>query len=236
IMAEAAAAYALVRCQLDPTVQWVLAVAAAAGSALLFSALAWTPVEVRLACFALLLVVARTVTAEPWERRARVAQAGLVSVGLAAALLLAFGAVLSRLSTLPTVDDFSRAVDALRVAAAGPVAADGPWRIVPVPLLLLAALRPWRALRRYSDAGWLLALACLALPFGNEGGGWAVATPFLALLAGAGWDATRPLAWRRAATALVVLYVILSLVSEPAPTPETLPAPALAAARGMAPA
>jgi hypothetical protein len=197
-------AFVLARCMLDPTVQWALAIAAAGLVALLLSGSA--TLAVPLIVYSALLALLRTATAERWERRWRVLQASLVAALIGwATLALLLGGV-GHWSHLPEVDDIS-AAPAIQFAAADSRAAPraaGGVAAVPLIPLLLAALRPWRAQRRFSDAAWMLAV--LVLVVGPPPGGWAAAvTPFLALLAGASWDAVRPSWARRAATGLAAV-------------------------------
>ncbi len=219
-LAQLAAAYALMRCLLDPALSWALAAGAAMAAAVPAAAIGGESIVAAglgMAAFSALLAVVRTLTAERWERRARVAQASAVSIGLAWAVAAGVLIAVARSSTLPSPDDYGDATRAaaLRVArregtaasrAQGPQLAD-----VPIAPLLLAATRPWRRARRYTDAGWLLALACLAGPSALAAASWPAAAvavvPLLALLAGACWDPARTPWQRRAATVAVLLQV-----------------------------
>jgi hypothetical protein len=209
--------FVLARCLLDPTVQWALAIAAAGLVALLLSGSA--ALATPLVAYSVLLALLRTATAERWERRRRVLQASLVAAAAGwATLALLLGAV-GHCSHLPAVDDISAAPPPLQLAAADAAPpASGGFGAVPLIPLLLAALRPWRAPRRFSDAAWVLAV--LGLLAASPSGGWAAAaTPFLALLAGASWDAARPRWARRTATGLAAaqgLGTLAGLLMAPA--------------------
>lgn len=78
----------------------------------------------------------------------------------------------------------------------------------PLPFLLLLAARPWRRERVRTDVLWLIPIAWLlghmSFTLNTQIGIRHVLPifPFLALLAGACWDATCPIRLRRAATAL----------------------------------
>lgn len=228
-LAQLAAAYALMRCLLDPSVQWALFSGLAIAAALPAAGLCgqWLPwAAACMAGFSVLLVAARVLTAERWEPRARVARAGVVSVGLAWAVAALLALALTRLSSLPSPGEYGRAgqplppFPAVRAAAAASAAHDGtvPSEL-PIVLLLLAALRPWRRQRRYTDATWLLALLCLAVPLWRAAVAWpnnlVAVVPILALLAGACWDAARPPWLRRAATAAVVLHAAAAVLLWP---------------------
>jgi len=222
--AQLAAAYALMRCLLDPAFQWALVAGVAIATVPVGAFLHGSPVAplAGLAVFSLLLVVARTLTAERLEARARVAQASAVSVGLAWAVAGAIVLVVAAASHLPSAGEYSDAtrpaapaglgadIIAVADAASTDVAPSAPARAaglssLPLAALLLAFARPWRRQRRYTDIGWLAALCCFGVPlwvaWGEPGG--VFMSPVAALLAGACWDKSRP-KWARRAAALVV--------------------------------
>lgn len=212
--AQLAATYALMRCLLDPTLQWaVLAglvmVAVPIGAFLHGSS---TAAMVALAVLSLLLVAVRLLTAERCESRARVAQASAASVALAWALALALLACLLVVSAehAPEAEGYATAFDA-------PPPSSVWWAVLPLAALLLAAARPWRRQRRFTDAGWSAALLCLGVPlwlaWGEPGG--VFMAPFAALLAGACWDGARPAWARRAATLVVLAQMVAGLLLWP---------------------
>ncbi|MDX2170610.1 MAG: hypothetical protein SF182_26290 [Deltaproteobacteria bacterium] len=204
------AAFTLSRCLLDPTVQWALAIAAAGLLALVLGGS--HSLVVPLLSYSAVLALWRAATAERWERRGRVLQAGLVAAAAGWGTLALLLGVFGHCSHLPEVDDISRRPASVQLAAAPPADAAPRGGAAPVALvpLLLAALRPWRPQRRYSDGAWIAAVVTLLLA--PPPGGWAMAvTPFFALLAGASWDAARPLWARRAAGALVAAQALVGL-------------------------
>jgi hypothetical protein len=222
-LAQFAAAYALMRCLLDPTVQWSIVTGLVVGVEIVAAALGQRPVTgvVGAAAFSLLLIGVRTVTAAPGERRLRVAHAAIVATALVWAIALAMLTLVGERSTLPSPGDFSSArVPAIqRAAFTSPALAapsgTGSSASACLAAVLLAILRPWRRQRTYSDATWLLLLACMALPLWRAATEWpnafAVMMPPLALLAGACWDASRPAWARRAATAALAVHVAIGL-------------------------
>jgi len=206
-------AYVTARCLSDPTIQSVLAIGLAA---LATVALSGRPALLPpLLGYALLLALLRTATAQRWEPRGRVLHASLAAALLGWGMVAAIAWLFGRVAHLPAVDDFSAAPHALRLAAAA-VDAAAPlgvaWLCVP---LLLVVLRPWRRQRRYSDGAWLLALLCVLAARARRSSGSdveiAAVLPFVALLAGAAWDASRPQWLRRSASAMLALHVLLSL-------------------------
>ena len=224
-LAQFAAAYALMRCLLDPTVQWSIVTGLVVGLAILAAALGQHPVTgaVGAAAFSLLLIGVRTVTAAPGERRLRVAHAAVVATALAWAIALAVLVAVGVRSTLPSPGDFSSTrVPAIHHAAFAVPAPSAPAETgssasACLVAVVLAVLRPWRRQRRYSDAAWLLLLACMALPLWRASTAWpnafAVMMPPLALLAGACWDASRPAWARRAATVALAVHVAIGVMT-----------------------
>lgn len=246
-MAQLAAVYTLMRCVLDPTAQGALAAGVAIAASVLAAALLGEPPAagaLGVVAFSLLLVAARTWTAEPPERRRRVAHAAVVSMALAWGVAGALLLVAARVATLPSPDDFSAlpsssiqpvAVTAVATERSAGGVVPASTGVVPV---VLAALRPWRRQRRYSDLAWLLALGCLALPLWRAAAGWpnafAVVMPPLAVLAGGSWDAWRPAWARRAATVVVIVHAAAVLAGWLALSSGERVGPALqAAARGV---
>jgi hypothetical protein len=231
-LALLAAAYALMRCLLDPTLQWALiagvAILAAPVGAFLHGAAA-TPALV-LAALSLLLVVCRIATAERCEPRARVVRSSVAAVAVAWIVPLAIMLAVFAASHLPSPEEYAAAhpapavlrvssvdTSAMRAAGAPPDDDRSSIAALPVAALLLALLRPWRRERRYNDAGWAAALLCLGgalwLLWGAPGG--VFMAPFAALLAGACWDTSRTGWARQAATALVLLQLAAALVLWP---------------------
>lgn len=210
-------AHVLTRALLDPTIQASLAIGAAGLAAVV---LAGTPAIVPpLIVYSVLLALWRCLSAERWERRGRVLQASLVAALGGWTALLAVVAAIGHFSHLPEVEDFSALSGSMLVAAAVPAVPGGGLAALPLVPLLLAALRPWRGQRRYSDGAWLAALLCVVLS--NRSASAAAMAPLLALLGGACWDAARPRWARRAATGLAALQGIGALLgllagSEPA--------------------
>ena len=231
--AQLAAVYALMRCLLDPNLQWALlaGVAMAVVPVGAFLHGSSTAPMTGLATLSLALVGCRTMTAGRYEPRARVARASAVAVGLAWAVALAVVLVAAAASHLPSLGEYTqahrRAPSVMRAAAIEPLdpqadsgapAALAPWPVaLPLAALLLTAVRPWRRQRRYSDAGWGAALLCLGIPlwlaWGEPGG--VFMAPIAALLAGACWDMSRPRWARRAASAVVGLQAIAALLLWP---------------------
>ena len=237
--AQLAGGYALMRCLLDPTVQWALlagvAILAAPIGAFLQGASA--TVLAGLGAASVVLIASRIATAERWEPRARVVRASIMSVTLAWAVALVVALLVAAASDLPSAQEYSRArarrgapLAAARiadgvvpvVAAAwaetdAPRAAGSSLAGLPLAALLLAALRPWRRQRRYTDAGWVALLLCLGVPlwlaWGEPGG--VFMAPVAALLAGACWDPSRPALARYAATAVVLVQVAAALALWP---------------------
>jgi hypothetical protein len=223
-LAQCAAAYALMRCLLDPTVQWSVVVGLVIGMEVLAASVAQPPLVSAFgtAAFSLLLIGARALTAAPGERRLRVAHGAAVATaiawGVAGGVLL-----IGERSTLPSPDDFSSthspAVErvAFMSPAVGPPGGSATALEACLAAVVLAVLRPWRRQRRYSDATWLLLLACMALPFWRAASEWpngfAAMMPPLALLAGACWDASRPAWARRAATVALAVHVAIGLLT-----------------------
>jgi len=244
-VAQLAAAHALMRCLLDPTAQWALAAGAAMVVVPIGAFLhgSESAPMIGLAVFSVFLIIWRAVTAEPWERRARIVQASVVSVGLAWAVALAATLLVTALAHLPSAGEYTRAEPSEPAAVAwhsdsyplsvvrcplfisepttdnGQRATGNGTRATgngqpaasswPLAALLLAAVRPWRRHRRYSDAGWVAAILCLGVPLSwawGEPGGVFMA-PFAALLAGGCWDAGRPAGWRGAAALVVALQI-----------------------------
>jgi hypothetical protein len=238
-LALLAAAYVLMRCLLDPTVQWAL-LAGVTIAAVLFTALIVLAPNAMgwLVPYSLLLVVVRAVAAERNERRYRVLQAALVSILVAWAVAIAAIWTVALVSTLPTAEEYSRAESIHWVVAVEPAAAAWRWSDAPIVLLLLAACRPWRRQRRYSDAGWLLGAVGLGLPFWRATVAWAGASaaapavPFLALLAGAWWDAHGSALRRRVATAAVLMHVAAGLLVPSSRPTATAPVQACATRYG----
>lgn len=226
-LAQLAAAYALMRCLLDPALQWTLLAGVAIAAALPAAGLCGQAVVWAAACmggFSLLLVAARVLTAERSERRVRVAQAAVMSVGLAWAVAVVLAYAVARLSSLPSPAEYGRADRSLQPLRVLPAAtaiaarADAEPVRIPIAPLVLTAVRPWRRQRRYSDAAWLLALFCLAVPLWRAAAGsdnLVAVVPILALLAGACWDAPRPRWLRRAATAALALHVAAAVLLWP---------------------
>ena len=226
-------ACAVVRCLLDPTIQSTLTIATGGLVAVAFGSPAILP---PLIAYSLFVALLRTATAERWEPRRRVLQASLVATLIGWAVLAVVVWLVGRFSHLPEVDDFSGVARGVQVAAAVLAGVNhtdhSGWHAALLVPLLLAALRPWRAQRRYSDASWLVALLCLLVPTlwsATEGQrtAAAVAVPFLALLAAACWDVSRPVWLRRMASLLLVLHVVGSITWVLA---ARQPAPALPAA------
>jgi len=231
--AQLAATYALARDLLDPTLQWTFL---ASGAILLVPIGAFlqgsTAVPTAgMAVLSLLLVAARVATAERWEGRVRVARASAVAVGLAWTAVLAVSLLVAAASHLPSPEEYSSArpapsarrfnavlpVRAAEAAGADAAATPAPRpagaAALPLAALLLAAARPWRSQRRYSDIAWIAALLCLGAPlwlaWGESGG--VFMAPFAALLAGGCWDSSRP-AWARAAASAVVALQVAAAV------------------------
>jgi hypothetical protein len=232
------AVYALTRCVLDPTLQWVavagLAVLVAPVGAFLHGS--GSTIVAGLAVFSAVLVVWRTLTAERCEPRQRVARAAAVSVALVWLFAAAVAVAVAALSQLPSIEEYSSggAVPLGARAARPPPSSGAAFRLLatadaqaaaaqtsqsgaalaglPLVALLLAAARPWRWARRYSDGAWVLALLCLGLPLWVEWGepGGVFMTPVVALLAGACWDPSRPRWARRAATLLVLVQIVVA--------------------------
>ena len=242
-VAQLAVVQALMRCLLDPTALGVLAAGVAMAAAVTAAAALGEPptgAALSLAAFSLLLIAARTLTAAAVERRGRVAHAAVVSTALAwgvAAVLLLLAA---HGSTLPSPDDFSAlppssARPIARMTVAADVSAGGalPAAALIGPVLLVA-VRPWRHQRRYVDATWLLALVCLALPLWRAAvsrqEAFVVLMPPLALLAGACWDAWRPVWARRAAATVVLVHAAAMLAGWLALADAVPPGPAVEAA------
>lgn len=205
-----AAAYALSQCLLDPTLLRALASGVLIGAAALAGAASGQPLaEVAggMALFSLLLGALRVVAAEPHEPRARTAQAA----GVATAIAWAVAATIAGAAL--------HVVPLAGAPARPPVPA---WQagmlLDALVMVVLAAGRPWRWHRRYSDASVVLGLLCLGLPFWWEmSSRWppialSGPAPFLALLAGAWWEAAQPVWRRRAASAAVVVHVLLGLL------------------------
>lgn len=229
--AQLAAAYALMRCLLDPTALWALLAGVAILAAPIGAFLQGAPSTVlaALAVLSLVLIACRIATAERCEPRARLMRASLVSVALAWAVALAIVLLVGAASHLPAAQEYSTAAPPgqtgtiVPVAAAAAAQADGPpagdvsLAGLPIAALLLAAARPWRRQRRYTDAGWVATLLCLGLPlwllWGAPGG--VCMAPVAALLAGACWDESRPPLARHAATAVVLLQVAAALALWP---------------------
>ena len=230
--AQLAAVYAAMRCLLDPSVQWALlagvALAVVPVGAFLHGAAA-APMA-GLAVLSLALVACRSLTAARCEARGRVAHAAAVSLGLAWAVALGIALLAAVASHLPSAEEFTQAdtlaPSLLRVAASDPTAPPGAeapvaraaWpAALPLAALLLAAARPWRRQRRYTDLGWIAALLCLGVLlwflWGEPGG--VFMTPIAALLAGACWDASRPRWARHAATLVVALQAVAALLLWP---------------------
>jgi len=229
--AQLAATYALMRCLLDPSVQWV----ALAGVAFLAAPIgaflqgASSTVLAGLGVLSLAMITCRIATAERCEPRARVVRASVISVALAWVAALVIALLVSAASHLPSAQAYSAAAPPpqsatiLTVAApvapqpTGPLAGAVPLAGLPIAAVLLAAVRPWRRQRRYTDAGWLATLLCLGVPLWlawDEPGG-VFMTPVAALLAGASWDETRAPLARHAATAVVLLQVAVALALWP---------------------
>jgi hypothetical protein len=210
--AQLAATYAVMRSLLDPTLQWValagLMIAAVPIGAFLHGSS--TAAMAALALLSLLLIAGRILTAERCEPRARVAQASAVSVGLAWAVALLTSGLVGIAARASSGEGPAAAFDAPPEASAWPA-------VLPLAALLLAAARPWRRRRRFSDAGWSAALLCLGVPlwlaWGEPGG--VLMAPFAALLAGACWDASRPAWARHAATLVVVAQLAAALLLWP---------------------
>jgi hypothetical protein len=238
---QVAALYALMRCLLDPALTWAalagVAIVAVPVGAFLHGAEA-TPL-VGLAVLSVVLVACRVLTSERSESRARVAQASAVSVALAWSVALGVVVLIAALSDLPSAEEYSAlrlraAAQALAMiaspSAAPPLAGDGPssptagpptgasgLAVLPLVALLLAAVRPWRRERRFTDAGWSADLICIGgvlwWAWGAPGG--VFMAPIAALLAGACWDASRPAWARRAATVVVVMQLAAVLLLWP---------------------
>jgi hypothetical protein len=233
--------YALMRCVLDPTLFWValagVAIAAVPVGAVTYAAP--SAIVTGLAALSLLLVVGRVLVAERSESQPRVAQASAVAVALAWTVALALVVLIDAFSHLPSAEEYSAVVpparlSATRAASVGvvpavlaadledPRAAGSSLAALPVAALLLAAVRPWRPQRRFTDGGWTVALLCLPLPLWltSAAPGAVFATPIAALLAGACWDASRPAWARQAARLLVVMQGAAALLLWPyAPAP-----------------
>jgi hypothetical protein len=228
--AQLAAGYALMRCLLDPTAQWALVAGLTIAVAPVGAVEHAAVVLSGLAVFSIVLIACRAMTAERCEVRRRVARASAVAVGMAWLVALVLVLLIAAASDLPSAGEYTRrapdSVGVMRIAAVESPAAlppyDGPsaraaWLAsAPIAALLLAAVRPWRRQRRYTDAGWLAALLCLGVPawFLADRGG-ACATPFAALLAGACWDASRSARARRAATVVAALQALAALLVWP---------------------
>jgi hypothetical protein len=224
-LSQVTAAYALMRCLLDPTVQWSLFTGLVIGVEVLVTAAGQRPLTgaVGVAAFSLLLIGVRTAAAAPGERRVRVAHAATIATALAWAIALSVLALVGERSTLPSPSDFGAAQPPAvqRAAFAAPavqgMASGGASLETCLVAVLLAALRPWRRQRAYSDAAWLLLLGCMALPLWRAASEWpnavVVMMPPLALLAGACWDASRPTWARRAATLALAVHVAIGVLT-----------------------
>lgn len=244
MLAQLVATYALTRCLLDPTLQWVLVaglaiVAAPIGAFLHGDGAA---VLVAMGGFSLLLVVWRTATADRCESARRVARGSAVSAALAWLLAATLALAVAALSHLPSFEEYGRLtnsrpevvarasdsgrafLDGLVAAAAAAEGAPAESRAraaglgsLPLAALLVAAARPWRRWRRYSDGAWVLALLCLGgslwLVWGAPGG--VFMAPHAALLGAAVWDGTRPAWLRRIAAAVVVAQIGIALIAWP---------------------
>jgi hypothetical protein len=264
-LAQLAAAYALMRCLLDPTLQWALAAGVAIFAVPIGAFLhgASTAVMAGVGWLSALLIACRIATAERCESRPRVALGGVISVALAWLVAVALAVLVTLASHLPSPEDYTRAPREDGVAAAVvefphpvrlpagegilhvksslsrrerdrvggsddwplryvsaagagapalPTAASWP-AVLPSASLLLAALRPWRRERRYTDLGWLAVLLCLGVPLWmawSEPGGVFMA-PIAALLGGGCWDRSRPMLVRRVAAAVVGLQIVALL-------------------------
>lgn len=218
-----AAVAVLARCLLDPTIQMVGLAGVLLAGALPAAAAVGESMDVAALSFgasSLLLVGWRGLTAERWEPRGRVVQGAattaLIAWGLAAALL----AVLAQApSSLPSPADYGW----LQVQhLAGPQAPMPRPRFAAAAAALLliglAAARPWRRERRYSDGVWVIALLCLG--WGERAAdparGLVVVAPFVALLAAGCWDHHRSVMARRVATAALGVLALLALLALPA--------------------
>jgi hypothetical protein len=207
-------AFALARCLLDPTVQWIAATAALLCVCMLAEGAVIGAVEPSrpLAVFSVLAGLARVTTTERYESRPRVLQATAVSLVLVWALGLAVTAAVAGSALLPTPIEYTHAPGVLPLLTApADTAAVGSAPVLVIPLAL-ACVRPWRWERRYSDAIWVLAAVGVLAPrwrAADAGGGAAAAGlgAVLALLAAACWDRARPAWRRRAASAALVLEI-----------------------------
>ena len=110
-VAQLAAAYALMRCLLDPTAQWALLAGVAILAAPIGAFLqgASSTVLAGLGVFSLLLIVCRIATAERCEPRARMVRASVMSVALAWAVALVVVLLVSAASHLPSAQEYSAA-------------------------------------------------------------------------------------------------------------------------------
>ena len=240
--AQLAAAYALMRCLLDPTLAWALLASITILAAPIGAFLqgASSTVLAGLAVLSVVLVVARIATAERCEPRSRLVRASVASIALTWAVALAIALSVAAASHLPSPQEYSHvqrsAFSVQRSAfavfppliAASSGSAPGaerstlnaeraPLTGLPIVALLLAAVRHWRRQRRYSDAGWIATLLCLSVPLWmiwGEAGGVFMA-PVAALLAGACWDESRAARARSIATAVVLVQVAAAVALWP---------------------
>jgi hypothetical protein len=240
--AQLAAAYALMRCLLDPTLARALLASAAILAAPIGAFLqgAWATVLAGLGVLSVALILSRIATAERCEPRARLVRASVASIALAWGVALAIVLLTAAASHLPSPQEYSDvqrsalsvqrsafAVSPFRAAAASGSELGSERSTLnaerrspnglPIAALLLAAVRPWRRQRRYTDAGWVAALLCLSVPlwlvWGQAGG--VFMAPVAALLAGACWDESRPPRARYVATVVVLVQVAAAVALWP---------------------
>lgn len=220
---SAAALAVLARCLLDPTIQMVGLGGVLLAGALPAAAAVGESMQVAVLSFAaasLSLVGWRGLTTERWEPRGRVVQGAattaLIAWGLAAALLAGLAQVPS---SLPSPEEYGW-LNLQHVAGPQAPAALPRFAVAMAALLLigLAAVRPWRRERRYSDGVWVIALLCLG--WGERAAdparGFVVVAPFVALLAAGCWDHQRSILARRLATGVLIGLALMALLALPA--------------------
>ena len=204
-----AAAYAIVRCLLDPTVQWAVLAGVATGVSLVIADRA-----IWLLPFSGLAIICRGLTAEHWEPHRRVwhGSIGAVLITWAVAAVITNGlvAVASEVSSIGAAVSRSGIRDTDTIGST--------LGQMPVILLLLACTRRWRWERRYTDAVLVASILCLAVSaeayhWGTGSGDWILpALPFIALLAAGNWDSGRNRWSVRFATALLAVHLVVTLI------------------------